>query len=328
MASNAELPSGYDYEFVVQVPEDYICSICHLAMLKPVQTRCGHRFCKGCLDAALQRKRKCPLDNEFLTSKQIFEDKATERQILSLKIKCPNHCDWQGEMRDVKTHDEKCPLAIVPCSYVSIGCKFKAPRRSLSDHYKNKLADHLELTTQQLLTLRVENINLKKQVLELKASNYTYTWKISDFSQQLQFAKEQDHGIKLYSEPFYTHKYEYKLKLRLNPYGDGAGKGTHVSVFMIIMQGEYDAILTWPFNWKHKFTLLDQKPDPSKRKNIDHGYINPDTSMDSFQRPTTDENLGYGYPEFVSHEIIKTENYVVDGAVFIKLEWENPSMQN
>ncbi|XP_028512615.1 TNF receptor-associated factor 6-A [Exaiptasia diaphana] len=104
MASNAELPSGYDYEFVVQVPEDYICSICHLAMLKPVQTRCGHRFCKGCLDAALQRKTKFPLDNESLTSQQIFEDKATERQILSFKIKYPNHCDWQGELRDDKVY--------------------------------------------------------------------------------------------------------------------------------------------------------------------------------------------------------------------------------
>ena len=55
MASNTELPSGYDYEFVLQVPEDYICSICQLTMRKPVQTECGHRFCKGCLDAALKR---------------------------------------------------------------------------------------------------------------------------------------------------------------------------------------------------------------------------------------------------------------------------------
>ncbi|KAK3739692.1 hypothetical protein QZH41_000738 [Actinostola sp. cb2023] len=50
MAGNAAMPSGYDYEFVVKVPDEYICTICHLTMRKPVQTKCGHRFCKACLE--------------------------------------------------------------------------------------------------------------------------------------------------------------------------------------------------------------------------------------------------------------------------------------
>ena len=97
---------------------------------------------------------------------------------------------------------------------------------------------------------------------------------------------------------------------------------------MIIMQGEYDAILTWPFTWKYKFTLLDQKPEHSTRKHIDDGYSNNDTSQRSFQRPTTNENVGIGRPKFVSHETLKTENYVVDGAVFIKFELADSSVQN
>ena len=33
--------------------------------------------------------------------KDIFPDKATERKILSLAIKCPSEgCDWTGELRD------------------------------------------------------------------------------------------------------------------------------------------------------------------------------------------------------------------------------------
>ena len=230
---------------------------------------------------------------------------------------------------------------------------FKGPRRYLSDHYKDKVVEHLDITTQQLLTLQDENINLKKQVfdlktslsieninylkkhlLELKASSiglmtkddqshYSYTWKINDFSKQLQLAKQQDRVIIMYSEPFYTHKYGYKLKLGILPNGYGDGMGSHISLYIFIMRGEYDAILTWPFNWKFKFTLLDQKPVHSMCKKISED-INPDTSGESFQRPTTDENFGYGYPKFVSHEIIKTENYVVDGVVFIKFDLENP----
>ena len=34
-------------------------------------------------------------------------------------------------------------------------------------------------------------------------------------------------------------------------------KKTHLSVFMVLMKGEYDAILRWPFNKKVKFTLID-----------------------------------------------------------------------
>lgn len=41
---------GYDYEFVPQLAEDFICPICHLAMRDPVQTTiCGHLFCRDCL---------------------------------------------------------------------------------------------------------------------------------------------------------------------------------------------------------------------------------------------------------------------------------------
>lgn len=41
--------------------------------------------------------------------------------------------------------------------------------------------------------------------------------------------------------------------MRLYLHGDGAGKGTHVSLFFVIMKGEYDPLLSWPF--KHKVRM-------------------------------------------------------------------------
>lgn len=49
---------------------------------------------------------------------------------------------------------------------------------------------------------------------------------------------------------FYTAKYGYKLCLRLYLNGDGSGKKTHLSLFIVIMRGEYDALLPWPFRNK------------------------------------------------------------------------------
>ena len=37
-------------------------------------------------------------------------------------------------------------------------------------------------------------------------------------------------------------------RLYLN--GDGMGKGTHVSLFFVVMRGAYDALLKWPFRQK------------------------------------------------------------------------------
>ena len=44
--------SNFEYTFVSNVPNEYICSICRNPMRKPQQTRCGHRFCKHCLETA------------------------------------------------------------------------------------------------------------------------------------------------------------------------------------------------------------------------------------------------------------------------------------
>ena len=50
----------------------------------------------------LRRRR-----NNFtmIISKDIFPDKATERRILSLAIRCPNDgCEWTGELRNKKVN--------------------------------------------------------------------------------------------------------------------------------------------------------------------------------------------------------------------------------
>ena len=47
--------------------------------------------------ATLERRRN---DITVIISKDIFPDKATERKILSLAIKCPNGgCEWIGGLR-------------------------------------------------------------------------------------------------------------------------------------------------------------------------------------------------------------------------------------
>ena len=68
-ASGRHSPSGYDEDFVSEVEDDFQCLICHLPLKDPVQTRCGHRFCKECLE---EHFRWCDLLYVILMSEETF----------------------------------------------------------------------------------------------------------------------------------------------------------------------------------------------------------------------------------------------------------------
>ena len=59
MAEAGAVPSlgGYDEEFVNAVEgKDLLCAICQLPLKEAIQTeKCGHRFCRRCLDEHFRR---------------------------------------------------------------------------------------------------------------------------------------------------------------------------------------------------------------------------------------------------------------------------------
>ena len=62
------MASGYQAKFVSFLLDRYLCSICKLAMKNPVQTECGHLFCRVCLDAILVVANPlCPVDNAIIS---------------------------------------------------------------------------------------------------------------------------------------------------------------------------------------------------------------------------------------------------------------------
>ena len=41
--------------------------------------------------------------------------------------------------------------------------------------------------------------------------------------------------------------------------GDGSGYKTHLSLFFVLMKGEYDALLRWPFDYKVSMILVGKE---------------------------------------------------------------------
>ena len=94
--------------------------------------------------------------------------------------------------------------------------------------------------------------------------------------------------------------------------GDGIGKGTHLSLFFVVMRGEFDNILQWPFTHKVTFKLINQ----AGGKDIVDTF-QPDPMSMSFWKPKSDVNIASGCPRFVPHTELERGGFIVDDTVIV-----------
>ncbi|XP_006632233.3 TNF receptor-associated factor 3 isoform X1 [Lepisosteus oculatus] len=162
--------------------------------------------------------------------------------------------------------------------------------------------------------IRLADMDLRFQVLETASYNGTLIWKIRDYKRRKQEAVAAK-TLSLYSQPFYTGYFGYKMCARVYLNGDGMGKGTHLSLFFVVMRGEYDALLPWPFKQKVTLMLMDQG---SSRKHLGDAF-KPDPNSSSFRRPVGDMNIASGCPLFVAQTVLENGTYIKDDTIFIKV---------
>ena len=157
--------------------------------------------------------------------------------------------------------------------------------------------------------------HLEEYVRQQEFSSYDgqLLWKITQFSRWRNEAVSGQQ-VYFYSPCFYTSRYGYKMCARIYLNGDDMGRGTHISVFFVVMRGQYDAILRWPFRQKVTFMLLDQD-------NVEHviDAFRPDPNSSSFQRPRRETNIASGCPMFCSLTELNNHAYVRDDTMFLKI---------
>ncbi|XP_053329525.1 TNF receptor-associated factor 2 [Spea bombifrons] len=189
---------------------------------------------------------------------------------------------------------------------------------------KQKRADEDKIDTLIAKVRQLERISGQKDSLlaemesrlqEMNLSTYDgiFVWKISEFSK-----KRQDATVgrcpAMFSPPFYTNRYGYKMCLRIYLNGDGTGRGTHLSLFFVVMKSPSDALLRWPFNQKVTLMLLDQ----NHREHVIDAF-RPDITSSSFQKPVSEMNIASGCPLFCPISKLEGKNsYVRDDTIYIK----------
>ena len=156
--------------------------------------------------------------------------------------------------------------------------------------------------------------------------NTRFIWKITSFSECSRQAKE---GVKnkIESNPFYTGCYGYKLKVIAYPCHIFVRPDPFLSISIVLMEGEYDDMLPWPFSKKITFTIIDQNEDLKERQNYT-GYLCPSKQQFPGQvREIFSERPGGNKMalevmlwHFISYKVLKTRQYIVNDTLFLQVD--------
>lgn len=179
--------------------------------------------------------------------------------------------------------------------------------------------------SQDILSIK-QQAEYEYQTIKQHMPNGTMIWKISNVHEKI-YDAQSERQTSIYSPAFYTSTSGYKLCIRLYLNGDGTARGTHISIFLVILRGSYDALLHWPFSYRVSFCLFDQRTmiESGGTKSGIHiiDSFRPDTRSVSFQRPCSLMNIASGIPKFFSlvdfNQPAEINRYIFNDTMFIKI---------
>ncbi|CAF1061544.1 unnamed protein product [Adineta ricciae] len=162
----------------------------------------------------------------------------------------------------------------------------------------------------------IEQIRQNLEENQQIATDGTLTWRIERVAEKMADA-QSERQPSIFSPMFYSSPHGYKMRARLYLHGDGNARRTHMSLFFLLVKGEYDPLLAWPFSHKVTFCLFDQTG--AGRHIIDS--FRPDVKSSSFQRPVNENNIASGIPKFFPLPMIQQDDnpYVRDDTMFLKI---------
>ena len=124
------------------------------------------------------------------------------------------------------------------------------------------------------------------------------------------------------SPPFYTGPGGYKMCIKVNANGFVVGTGTHVTVGLLLMRGEYDSRLVWPFKGDITIQLVNHK-DGHLERNVP--FNDAAVANGSSDRVTSGDRAtnSSGYQVFISHTEVEsstsTRRYIDNNSLTFRI---------
>ena len=241
-----------------------------------------------------------------------IHDKTCTMKILP----CPNDgCLIEIQRQQVSEHISKCPHTVIPCKYKGIGCDTELKREDMAAHEQDdKLHLHMALEAVISQQAAIDSLQASVKALQFdKLLSDSRTFRLSEYRKK----KEANESFEF--PPFYTHPNGYHIALIVDANGNDDGEGTHVSVGALILKGEYDAKLKWPFLGKVTFTLLNQLEDEN--------HCTKMTIFDTEKFAIAADNIAWGHVNFISHSAlsrdpVKNTQYLKNDTLYFRMEVE------
>ena len=294
---------GYNMQFAEPVQSSLICLICSFPACEPHQMKCCQTiYCRSCLEQLHKKSNKCPNCREMAFSCFHLE---SYNQLMKLSVKCnnsPRGCTWLGTLRTyLEVHFPVCPKEIKRCIYYDVGCRAKIPRENQASHNVEKMGHHFACALDTVQKMKEVQTELQCAIVDMKLKMQA-AQPVAVICMP-HFDDHRTNNRCWYSTPFLSQPKGYKMCLRVDANGIAASHGTHVSVFICLMQGEHDEELVWPFRGKITVELLNQIHDSNHHR----GTVQFDSQQnDECNSRVTSvvSGTGRGWPQFISHKLL------------------------
>lgn len=246
-----------------------------------------------------------------------------------------------GKVVDLE-EDLKKPVLVRTRSLASQGEKFSFTRFNSSEYavensqeMVNQLRYQAATQQQHILELQSKVVHLEnslrdcrtemrdaKMDLKSRSCQGNFVWRLKNYQKLRAEAKRGAPHCVIHSPGFYTSFNGYQFCIRLNLNGVENARGTHLSLFIHLMQSDNDDILPWPFTGKVTLSICDQHEIGNKRNPITETLV-AKPGLAAFQRPTTFRNhKGFGYMEFAPISYLESEErcFVKEDTLLIKAD--------
>ncbi len=183
------------------------------------------------------------------------------------------------------------------------------------DNQISRLQENMQSLQQNITqySIAVDELRLRQDVQDVKTTHGVFIWKIPDIRRRYRDALDRK-TISLYSPPFQTSPHGYRMCIRVYLNGDGAGKGTYISLFFVLMRSEHDDLLSFPFRQSVRFSLVNQS---NPAESISEAFA-PDLNSQSFQKPQGEMNVASGFPKFGRQTVLHDERFTKGNVIYIK----------
>ena len=265
---------------------------------------------------------------------------------LEVPLACPNICGSKDiKRRDMDSHRSRCPQEPVECPFAEAGCTDGVVRSQLENHMTSSLQQHLMLVmkdskeTKRELQAKLAKAEEKLSDTEAKLRETEQrqdetlsklSVAISHIFMSNSLVKNGDsvtfrmpnfsyysHSGKLWHSPPFYYREGYKMCLAVYANGVGEGAGTHVSLSLLLLRGEYDDELQFPISlkstWIHKYLYA------TKLDGI--GLLHVHLCNTNYQRPAINELQIHQECKFCPQEIDALK--LVDNCFTLKISLFN-----